>query len=199
MQMPETSAPFQKPVRNMALIFTGHMIDLPDRTTPRFPPRLEAQAAAVIRNQIDVFKRNSHSSIIGIAGGARGGDILFHEICSASGVPTILVLPFNREAFLDRSVRGVETGHWEERFQSLWHHLGSDACIVLELEDAPDPFGACNGEMLAIAQKLGKTVELLALWDGKNAGKPGGTSRFVDTVLRTGGNVTRIDPATLAG
>jgi hypothetical protein len=32
-----------------AVIFTGHMIDLPDRPEPRFPPDLEQAVAVAIR------------------------------------------------------------------------------------------------------------------------------------------------------
>jgi hypothetical protein len=38
---------------------------------------------------------------------------------------------------------------------------------------------------------------MLALWDGADAGKPGGTGAFVDHVKAAGGHVTQIDTTAL--
>lgn len=192
-----------EPARNTALLFTGHMIDLPGRADARFPPRVEPLAAEAIRARIAHFREASGGSLIGIASGARGGDILFHETCHALDIPTHLVLPFGQESFLKRSVRGVETGEWEERFKALWTRLGPANRTVLKLAKADDPFGRCNDAMLEMATHRASRVELLALWDGADAGKPGGTGAFVERVRAAGGHVTQIDTRkllkTLAG
>jgi hypothetical protein len=180
-----------------AILFTGHMIDLPDRAKARFPSRMEPLAAEAIHADIARIRKLSSGALIGIASGARGGDILFHEACHALGIPTCLVLPFGREAFLNRSVRGVETGDWEARFHALWRRLGTANRVMLKLARADDPFGRCNEAMLAMAKRMARHVDLLALWDGADAGKPGGTGAFVDHVRADGGHVTQIDTKTL--
>jgi hypothetical protein len=188
----QVSTLLHEPRRRLALLFTGHMIDVPDRASPRFPPALEPLAGAAIRERISALREKGSGSIIGIAGGACGGDILFHEGCEAVGVPTILVLPFGMDAFLERSVRSVNTGEWELRFETLWQRLPSNRRIILSGADAPDPFGACNDAMLATAQRIGAGVELLALWDGADSGKSGGTAAFASAVRDAGGHVTPV-------
>jgi hypothetical protein len=187
----------REPAYDTAILFTGHMVDLPGRPKARFLSRTEPLAAEAIRAEISRIRKFSGGPLLGIASGARGGDILFHEACHALGIPSHLVLPFGREAFLDRSVRGVETGDWEARFKALWRRLSPANRVVLKLAGADDPFGRCNEAMLAMAKNMARHVELLALWDGADAGKPGGTGAFVDHVRADGGHVTQIDTKTL--
>jgi len=35
-------------------------------------------------------KQNAEGKLIGISGGAGGGDILFHEVCDELGIPTMM-------------------------------------------------------------------------------------------------------------
>jgi hypothetical protein len=180
-----------------AIVFTGHMVDLPGRAKARFPSRMEPLAAEAIRAEISRIRKFSGGALIGIASGARGGDILFHEACNDLGIPTRLVLPFGREAFLNRSVRGVETGDWETRVKALWRRLGPANRTLLRLAGADDPFGRCNDVMHEMARRSARHVEMLALWDGADAGKPGGTGAFVDHVKAACGHVTQIDTTAL--
>lgn len=177
----------------LSLVFTGHMIDAPGRPAPRFPPRLEQRAAEAIRSHVLAARTAANGSLVGIASGARGGDILFHEICRAEGIPTWFVLPFAPKAFVERSVRGVRSGRWVSRFWQLWEETSPDRRVVLDLAHEADPFGECNTVMLETARARGENVELLALWDGEGADKPGGTAAFVEAVRAAGGQVTQID------
>jgi hypothetical protein len=179
------------------MIFTGHMIDDPSRSEPRFPEAMETLAATAIQDKVAAARERSGGSMIAIASGARGGDIIFHEACEALGVPTVLVLPFGVEPFLHHSVRGVPTGAWEARFLALWARLPTQSRIVLDGEHDDDPFGACNRAMLSMAQDLGETVQLLALWDGADAEKPGGTSAFAAEARAANGLVVQIDTRSL--
>src|SRR5262249_61490993 len=76
----------------LSILFTGHMVDLPDRTAPRFPPALVAAARDEIANHVmhHVGTRNVEM-IKGFASLARGGDILFHEVCRSFGIDTVIV------------------------------------------------------------------------------------------------------------
>jgi len=184
------------PEFDTAIVFTGHMVDLPERETPRFPPAMEPLAAEAIREQL-AQARAQHGELIGIASGARGGDILFHEACAALGIPTRLVLPFHPDKFLDASVRGIPDSDWKSRFEKVWRAHAGGARRVLDLDDAPDPFGACNTAMLAMAHALAAQVMLLALWDGQGAVKQGGTAAFAEQVRQDGGAVVQIDTKAL--
>jgi hypothetical protein len=53
--------------------------------------------------------------------------------------------------------------------------------------------------MLRLAEKLGEELELLALWDGADVGKPGGTGSFVNEVQRRGGSLSHLDITRLWG
>ena len=179
-----------------AIVFTGHMVDLPERATPRFPPAMEPLAAEAIRARLADF-RGGGAHLIGIASGARGGDILFHEACAALSIPTRLVLPFHPDKFLDASVRGVPDSDWEVRFEAIWRAKPDGARTVLDLDDALDPFGACNDAMLAMARDAAARVVLLALWDGAGAVKQGGTAAFAEQVRGAGGEMIQIDTKAL--
>jgi hypothetical protein len=81
----------QKPVLpDRVLLFTGHMIDAPDRKTPRFPPTraAEAEARRMICQSIAEEQKLEPGLLVGIAGGGCGGDILFHEVCQELGIET---------------------------------------------------------------------------------------------------------------
>ena len=60
-----------------ALVFTGHMVDLPARPHPRFPPRMEADASREIAAAMDRGReRVAAADVIAVSSLARGGDIL---------------------------------------------------------------------------------------------------------------------------
>src|SRR4051794_5102169 len=75
-----------------ALLFTGHMIDSADRKEARFPARAERRARASIHAAIKHLEWRQAGSTVGLAGGASGGDLLFHECCEELGIPTRVLL-----------------------------------------------------------------------------------------------------------
>ena len=101
-----------------SLLFTGHMVDKPDRPVPRFPSSSEAAAQQRIAQAIFPFgvgRSKRGEPVQGFASAARGGDILFHEQCRSQGIATIIILPFPPDVFASTSVAGVPTGAWEQR------------------------------------------------------------------------------------
>src|SRR5262245_9142286 len=66
---------------NTVALFSGHMIDAPDRKIPRFPPDKEPAAAAAITDTLS--KIGVIPGDLAICGGACGGDLLFAEACLA--------------------------------------------------------------------------------------------------------------------
>src|SRR4051794_259116 len=74
------------------LLFTGHRVDDEDRIakgrTPRFPrtPQAEDAARDAIAASIQRALGSPRDVAFGIAGGASGGDILFHETCKQAGI-----------------------------------------------------------------------------------------------------------------
>jgi hypothetical protein len=174
------------------------MIDLPGRESPRFPPELERVAATALRRRIAAAKRVAGGSVVGIASGARGGDILFLEACQKAGLEIRMVLPFAAERFLDTSVRGVAGGDWEARFHALWDGTPPSHREVLASPEGENPYDFCNRRMLAMAEELAENLRLIALWDGKDTElKPGGTATFVALVRKAGGHFAHIDSEAL--
>jgi hypothetical protein len=164
------------------------MIDLPDRAEPRFPASLEDAARREINHRIQQRRRKSDRSIefLGFASGARGGDILFHEICRETGIRTAIIIPFPPEQFVVTSVEGVPKSRWVERFRTLWqdtkHSLFNE---VMGLPETDDAYSACNTRVLELAKEYGQ-VHLIALWDGKGGDGPGGTADLVAEARNVG-------------
>lgn len=181
-------------MKKLALIFTGHMVDAPDRSEPRFPPHLEEAAADAIYQYIKGRQKKTVGDLIGISSGACGGDILFIEACKKSGIEHYLFLPFSHGEFLKSSVNISPQGNWEQRFLNIWNELQKTHKEVIEPDSTLNIYDACNVRMLAFGQELGHQVDLLALWDGVAPEKPGGTADFVRRVKEQSGQVHQIAP-----
>ena len=65
-------------------LFSGHMIDAPDRKDPRFPADKEKIAADAIAAKLDELKAGPED--LAFCGGACGGELLFAEACLERGV-----------------------------------------------------------------------------------------------------------------
>jgi tetratricopeptide (TPR) repeat protein len=196
------------------LIFTGHMIDAPGREQPRFPSDKEDIARQLIRDAVEAEMKAGDGVSFGIAGGASGGDILFHEVCADLGIPTQLYLALQSGLYVNASVRQAGP-HWVERFRRLQSRLSKeDAVRVLsELEEEPTDekeylpawlrskpdyniWQRNNLWMLynALAAGGDDCVTLIALWDREPTGDgPGGTSDLVAKVERRGAKAIIID------
>src|SRR6266511_3533502 len=85
------------------LAFAGHMIDAPDRSTPRFPAALAPAVAAAIRERL----ARLHLPVV-YTSAACGADLMFLEAALDRGAEVNVVLPFDREDFVRTSVRSEE-------------------------------------------------------------------------------------------
>ena len=212
---PQSSAGAAKG-RRRVLIFTGHRIDAPGRKTPRFPATKKAEAAArrKIKEAVEAELKSDEGVAFGIAGGASGGDILFHEVCEDLSIETQLYLALPRGQYVKASVSDAGTG-WVERFRRLYaRHEEKGAMRVLsELTEEPADLAEHlpawlrtkkdysiwqrnNLWMLhnALAAGGDDCVTLIALWDREPTGDgPGGTSDLVQKAERRGAKTVIID------
>jgi hypothetical protein len=177
----------------IALAFTGHMTDLPDRETPRFPPSLEGAARTAIGAELD--RQQVRGIAGGFASGARGGDLLFHEECRKRGIATTIVLPFAPDEFAKASIEGAD-GDWLRRFRRLWDETPAQRRLVLNLPATDDAFAICNTRLLELARREGP-IHLIALWDGKGGDGPGGTADMVSQAAGSGDHPHIIAPQDL--
>jgi hypothetical protein len=196
---PALAKPAEPPVR--VLLFTGHMIDVPERKEPRFPPSkgAEERVRAMLREAITAEQALSDGKIVGVCGGACGGDILFHEVCAELGIATQLYLALPRELFCVTSVQHAGPD-WVERYYKLVARLTPR--VLGESEELPKWLRGRQGYgiwqrtnlwMLYNALALhGKDLTLIALWDTGDGDGPGGTDDLVYQVRTRGYKLVRL-------
>ncbi len=196
---PALAKPEEPPVR--VLLFTGHMVDEPGRAEPRFPPTKAAEEKArdMLRQAIAAEQALSEGKIIGVCGGACGGDILFHEVCAELGIPTRLYLALPREHFCVTSVQHAGPD-WVERYYRLCTRLMPR--VLAESEELPKWLRGKQGYgiwqrtnlwMLYNALALhGKDLTLIALWNTAEGDGPGGTDDLVFQVRSRGYKLLRL-------
>ena len=183
------------------LLFTGHMIDKPGRKEPRFPASKEAIISQRIKEEIELLRSKTRGKLLGIAGGACGGDIIFHEICQRTGIATEFYLALPREQFLVESVEFAGTG-WVERFDQLYKKIPTH--ILSQTKELPGWLQKKENytiwernnlwELNYALARGGINMTLIALWDGKGGDGPGGTSDMVKEAKARGAKTIIIDP-----
>jgi tetratricopeptide (TPR) repeat protein len=180
-------------------LFSGHMIDAPDRSEPRFPADKQTIAAAAIAAKLDELAAGPED--LALCGGACGGDLLFAEACLARGLRLELRIPFDEPTFLRKSL-AFAPGNWTERF----YRVKSDAktrLLVMPDELGPLPKGANpyardNLWQLYNALSWGPDkVRFICLWNRKEEDAFGGTEHMHKTVQRHSGRVYIIDTTKL--
>jgi len=199
------SAKAQPPDR--VLLFTGHMVDSTERKTPRFPrtPAAEAAAREMIKASIERERQLEPGRLVGVAGGACGGDILFHEICEELGIETRLLLALPQGKFSAESVQHGDRD-WVERYNRLCYRvrprvLAEDKALPVWLSTKADYqiWSRNNLWMLFDALAMNaRSLTLIALWDGGPADGPGGTQDLVQLVRVRGHKVDRLPAQQLA-
>jgi hypothetical protein len=187
-------------IKKHCILFTGHMLDKPDRAEPRFPAAREEAAKHAIRRAVQYEKEMIQAPIAGMAGGACGGDILFHEVCEEMAIPTELFLALPKEEYTETSV-GFAGQDWLNRFNKLYQKL--PLYVLSQPEKSPNWLGdnphysvweRVNVWMLHEALlNGGKHLTLIALWDGKGGDGPGGTAHLVEQAKEKGAKIVIID------
>ena len=187
------------------ILFTGHMIDSPDRPEPRFPEYLAPAVKEKIRQVVEEEKSKIEGKPFAIAGGACGGDILFHEVCLESGIESVLYLALPHEQFIAESVQDAGP-EWIERFDHLYTELekrvlGKSKLLPkwLQKKGGYSVWERNNAWMLNGALvNSGLHMTLIALWDGKGGDGPGGTQHMVNRAKERGAKTVIIDIKELA-
>jgi hypothetical protein len=192
-------------VPSRVILFTGHMIDKPGAAKEdiRFPPtaKVEAKARAMIQEAVQKELSGHEGSTLAIAGGACGGDILFHEVCEQLGVNTELDLALPEEKFQVTSVqRGG--GNWIERYQKLLSRkvprvLQQDEALPRWLADKRDydVWRRNNLWMMFNALATGsRQLTLIALFNRElDAQGPGGTGHLTEEAGKWGFKIIELD------
>lgn len=193
------TAPEKAWAPRQVILFSGHMIDAPERKEPRFPADKEPIAAQAIAAKLDELQAGPED--VAICGGACGGDLLFAEASLARGMRVELRLAFDEPTFLQHSVTFAGDS-WVNRFYKV---KGAAKTVVLIMPDelGPTPkgineFARTNLWQLYTALAWGpQKVHFICLWNRKGGDGPGGTEHMYNTVKQYSGHVHILDTTKL--
>ncbi|HTN72123.1 MAG TPA: TRAFs-binding domain-containing protein, partial [Methylomirabilota bacterium] len=186
-------------VPRQVFIFSGHMIDAPDRKEPRFPPDKEKIAAAAIAAKLDELKAGEGD--LAFCGGTCGGDLLFAEACLERGLGLDVRIPFDEPTFLHNSV-AFAGENWVERYYQMKSSQKTKLYVMPD-EQGPapngvNPYARNNFWRLYTALAWGPDkVRFICLWNRKSGGGVGGTQHMVETVQKYSGRVYIVDTTKL--
>jgi tetratricopeptide (TPR) repeat protein len=183
------------------LLFSGHMIDSPDRPVPRFPADKEGIAAQKIAEALDQLGAGPED--LALTQGACGGDLLFSEACLRRGVKLHWLQPVSEPEFIQKSVVRCGEG-WRKRYFDAKAELAAPPRTAPQaLGPVPAkagesyPYERCNKWLLYTALACGiEKVRFICLWNGGGGDRPGGTAHMYQEVMRRTGQVIWIDTRT---
>lgn len=234
---------------NRILVFTGLRLDPEAQESPwparsrepigaggegggaepdcRFPRHTVEGARAAIREAVDqereLARARGGKILFGIASGAGGGDMLFHQVCRELGIDTRLCLALPKEQHIGEYVAPAGR-EWVEDFIELYRSK-----LEAETGDAADAYRSARVNVLAESKELPRwlqskpyynvsrrntlwmlqhalvqsvlhddaEVTLIVLWDGSTRGGTGGFRHTIGLADRSGIKVHRIDPTWL--
>lgn len=191
--------PAQRWSPRQVFLFSGHMIDAPNRPTPRFPANKEPIAAKAIAEQLN--KLDAGAEDLALCGGACGGDLLFAEACLERGLRLEVRLPFEEPEFLKQSVL-FAGDDWRDRYYKVKSHPQTSLLIM------PDALGPLprNGNAFArnnlwqlytaLAWDPDK-VQFICLWNRQGDDGPGGMQHVYEAVIKQAGHVLVLDSTKL--
>ncbi len=166
------------PAYRRVVLSSGHMIDAPGRSSPRFPACLEPAVAAEVEAVLDGWDIGPGDLML--MSGARGSDILFAESGHRRGASLEIILASPPDEFEQTSV-SLPRSIWPQRFRYLLgHHSYRVSQPIDDDPEAANEFARANADLLRRAMELAPPAELrIALvWDEQPAGGPGGTGEF---------------------
>jgi hypothetical protein len=190
------------------VLFTGHMVDAPARPKDkaRFPRTAQAETIArqLIAEALEREAANGKVSL-GIAGGACGADILFHEACGAAGIPTKLMLPLPPDQFLATSVQHGNAD-WVERYRTLCQRVAPE--VMQDSKALPDWLAEKRDYDLWQRNNLwmmftaltfhAPHLTLMALYNPElDADGPGGTRHLLDEARTRDFKIVELDARAL--
>ena len=109
------------------ILFSGHMVDGPDRKEPRFPESKTEAAGRRVRAILEQL--SSGPTDLAISGAACGGDLLFAQACLERGLRVELRVPMPENEFLDASVN-FAGAHWRDLHDRVKAHPNSKILIL---------------------------------------------------------------------
>jgi hypothetical protein len=205
--------------------FPGDSGDAQSKQRPMgFPEECVDEVRLAIGKAIEEEKALGGKILFGIAAGANGGDLLFHEACRDLRIPTRLCLALPREPYVGQYVAPAGR-QWVEKFSLTYRHVrGQGHCddlgtaggsapvnVFTDTNELPrwlqgKPYynaGRRNNLWMLQHAMVAATrfrdnaeVTLFALWDGEHEGElgTGGIGHVVQLASMAGIKVHTISP-----
>ena len=145
-------------------------------------------------------KEIANGNVMGLSGGASGGDILFHEVCEELNIPSQMYLVLPKNEYIKASV--ADSGaEWIDRFNRLYDKLKAKTLTDsdrlprwLRAKKNYDIWQRSNLWMLHNALSISQDqLTLIALWNGATGDGPGGTEDMVERAKNRGARFIHLD------
>lgn len=161
-----------------AVVVSGHMVDTPDRPSPRFPPDQVPRVTAEVRRALLRWEVGPGTTVI--SGGARGADIIAAEAALACGAQVLLCLALPPEQFEEGSVV-LPDSDWSARFHALRERAEVRVLAgTAGSSPADDVYARTNEWMIGLGRSLaGGRPHAVVVWDGREGDGDGGTADFL--------------------
>ncbi|MBC8737653.1 hypothetical protein F6X40_12675 [Paraburkholderia sp. UCT31] len=177
------------------MLFSGHMIDGPSRHEKRFPDEMKDRARKAIGEALD--KLGAGRGDLALCEGACGGDLLFAQAALERNMDLELRLPFDEKLFLEKSV-GFAGQTWRDMYVNVKKDLRTCVyCMPDSLGPTPESdnqYERVNRWQIYSAYALGRqAVHVIALWDGRESEKRGGTAHLVSAASQRFESITIVD------
>jgi tetratricopeptide (TPR) repeat protein len=182
-------------------LFSGHMIDAPGRTDPRFPndQKYIDIAANAIAAKLDELGAGQED--IALCGGACGGDLLFAESALERRLHLQIRIPFEEPTFLRKSV-SFAGGIWQDKFYKVKNNPNTKLYVMPDEIGAPpkgvDAYARDNLWQLYTALSLRpenapERVHFICLWNRKEGDGRGGTKDMYEQISKHLGHAHILD------
>lgn len=163
-------------------VFSGHMVDRPERKRPRFPSYAEEQvrlelAEVIVRNNIR----------LAFVSCACGGDILFIEEMLKNGGECFILPPLPLEETIKNSVDIIPGADWKQRLERVLAHENSvlleTECEEIGVDDDVLVYDFTNRFLLGAAIHWSAQNHFplcgVTVWNRESSGLAGGTDSTV--------------------
>lgn len=194
------------PSRPTCLLFTGLPLHR-NAHCNHFPPHVEAKIRAKLQTQIQLIQHRTTGPLIGLAGGASGGDILFHELCKEADIPSRLFLTTTKNQYMKEFVRPAGAD-WALRFDAIYHQLSQAQNYQIRIISTNHkmPYWLHSRKNYTLWERTnlwmlyhaiaysGQPPILISLWDGKFGSGPGSPVDLLMRMEQYDGEIIQINP-----